>query len=252
MNYPKEINMFYDWLETNHLSKSAIALWNALMHVNSKTNWTESFEVAISTLEFKTGFKRSELFDARNVLTQKSRIQWKQRGGNLSATYFIIPFCVHNTDANTDTSTDASMDAKPTQKGTINNITNTKKNINIKNINNKNKVNNNNTPLWKTNFEIYLNELKIAYDEMISDEEFIKELEKFNPNLDILLTLEQTFNYWKTEEGWKKKKSSRKEGIAWKSTFNKTLKFNIVYKQRFFKPYEKPQKEYTPVIEVLQ
>ncbi|PXV61203.1 hypothetical protein CLV62_12536 [Dysgonomonas alginatilytica] len=115
MNYIREINSFYDWLETNPVSKSVIALWNALMHINNKTNWTQSFEVAISTLEFKTGFKRSELCEARNVLAQKGRITWKSRGGNLSAVYNIIPFSVHNTDAIADTSADTSADANPTQ-----------------------------------------------------------------------------------------------------------------------------------------
>ena len=132
MNYIAEINTFYDWLETNHLPKSAIALWGALMHVNNKANWVKSFEVAISTLEFKTGFRRSELFEARNILTQKGRIQWKQRGGNLSATYNIIPFCVRITDASADASADAiqdaSADANPTQTGTINKLNQTKLN----------------------------------------------------------------------------------------------------------------------------
>jgi len=132
MNYPKEINMFYDWLETNHLPKSAIALWHALMHVNNKANWVDTFAVAISTLEFKTGFRRSELFEARNILAQKGRIEWSQRGGNLSANYSIIPFCVHNTDANQDAIPDANQDAipdtNPTQTGTINKLNYTRLN----------------------------------------------------------------------------------------------------------------------------
>ena len=132
MNYIIEINSFYDWLETNRLSKSAIALWYALMHINNKANWIESFEVAISTLEFKTGFKRSELFEARNILQQKGRITWYSKGGNLCASYKIIPFCVHNTDASVDTSADASADANgntnPTQKHTINKLNKTKQN----------------------------------------------------------------------------------------------------------------------------
>lgn len=128
MNYISEINSFYDWLETNRLSKSAIALWYALMHINNKANWIESFEVAISTLEFKTGFKRSELFEARNILQQKCRIEWCSRGGNLCASYKIIPFCVHNTD----TSTDTNSNTNPTQKHTINKLNKTKQNNSFK------------------------------------------------------------------------------------------------------------------------
>lgn len=130
MNYITEINRFYDWLETNDIPKSAVALWNALMHINNKAEWKESFEVAVSTLEFKTKFKRSELFEARNILTQKGRITWRQRGGNLCATYTVIPFCVRNTDAigytKAYTNPDTVPDAKPTQKGTINKLKETK------------------------------------------------------------------------------------------------------------------------------
>jgi len=135
MNYIQEINAFYDWLETNSLPKSSIALWHALMHINNKARWANSFEVAISTIEFKTGFKRSELFEARNILSQKGRITWKARGGNLAATYSMIPFCVHNTDTNTNANGYASADANgytnPTQTGTINKLNITKPNKTI-------------------------------------------------------------------------------------------------------------------------
>jgi|GEM_PF-2762806 len=113
MNYLAEINRFYDWLETNSLPKSAIALWNALMHTNNRADWKTEFAVAISVLELKTGFKRSELFKARNILIQKERIKCNSRAGNNSAVYQIIPFCVHNTDASAD------ANAKKTEKTKI-------------------------------------------------------------------------------------------------------------------------------------
>lgn len=123
-NYISEINMFYDWLETNQIPKSAIALWHGLMHIANKAGWEKSFTVAVSTIESKTGFKRSELFEARNILTQKGRINWRQRGGNLCAEYEIIFFSVHNTDTKAYTKAYTSADTKaytkPTQKHTIN------------------------------------------------------------------------------------------------------------------------------------
>src|SRR5688572_13265279 len=117
MNYITEINSFYDWLETNELPKSAVALWHALMHVNNKAGWAPEFAVAISTLEFKTKFRRSELFEARNVLTQKGRIGWRQRGGNSSAVYWLVSFSVHHTDASTDTAQGGASTTR-TQKHT--------------------------------------------------------------------------------------------------------------------------------------
>ena len=124
--------MFYDWLETNQVPKSAIALWHSLMHIANKAGWEESFTVAISIIESKTGFKRSELYEARNLLTQKGRLNWKQRGGNLCAEYELIFFCVHNTDTSAEakayTNGNTNGYTKPTQTGTINKLDKTKLN----------------------------------------------------------------------------------------------------------------------------
>lgn len=90
MNYIREINAFYDWLETNRLSLSAVALWHALMHINNKTAWTDEFAVAVSVLCVKTGLSPRGVTEARNELKQKGRIEWQSRRGNQSAAYRII------------------------------------------------------------------------------------------------------------------------------------------------------------------
>ncbi|MBM7582976.1 DnaD/phage-associated family protein [Caldicoprobacter guelmensis] len=92
MNYIKQINAFYDWLETNSLSLSAIALWHALMHICNKTGWATEFAVATSVLSIKTGLSDRAIRNARNELKQKGRIDWRPRKGNQSAIYTIIPF----------------------------------------------------------------------------------------------------------------------------------------------------------------
>lgn len=131
-NYILEINKFYDWLETNPLSKSAISLWTALMHINNKSDWKDKFTVATSVLEYKTGFKKSELFKARNELTQKNRIIWNTRGGNLSAEYEMIFFCFYNTETNSNSNSNsngnASSNTNGTQTVTINKLNKTKLN----------------------------------------------------------------------------------------------------------------------------
>jgi hypothetical protein len=80
MNYIKEINAFYDWLELNELSKSAVLLWHALMHLNNKSGWQESFTVARSVIEAKTGLKKDAYYTARNQLKQAGLIDFKERG----------------------------------------------------------------------------------------------------------------------------------------------------------------------------
>ena len=81
MNYIKEINSFYDWLETNPLASSCIVLWYALMHIANKAGWPDTFAVAISVLEIKTGLKKDTIYDARNKLQQAGRIKWNRGEG---------------------------------------------------------------------------------------------------------------------------------------------------------------------------
>lgn len=92
MNYLLEIRAFYDWLETNKLPTAAIALWHALMYMANKTQRQDTFAVAVSMLEIRTGLKRQAIYDARNQLKNSGRISFEARGGNQSAVYHIIPF----------------------------------------------------------------------------------------------------------------------------------------------------------------
>ena len=116
MKYISEMNAFRDWRFMNKLSKSAIALWYALMQINNLANWAEEFSVAMSVLEYDTGFSRSDLYRARNELQQKGRISWKEQGGRSCAIYHIIPLCVPPADTNCYTT--ATQTA--TQTATIN------------------------------------------------------------------------------------------------------------------------------------
>ena len=86
---------------------------------------------------------------------------------------------------------------------------------------------------WKNDFEIYKAESKKAHDKLVNDPSFIKEQARFNPNVDIKLTLEKAYvNYWGTEAGWKKKKASRSNEIDWKRTFINAIGINKVYYQK--------------------
>ncbi|MEN6325814.1 MAG: hypothetical protein ABFD18_06370 [Syntrophomonas sp.] len=134
MNYIREINAFYDWLETNTLADSAINLWHALMHVANKAGWPEEFAVALSTLQSKTGLKKDAVITARNRLQNAGRITFKSRSGQQSAVYHIVPLfnCVGLTDTNPDTNSaltpTQSATQTPTQTPSINKLNNTKLN----------------------------------------------------------------------------------------------------------------------------
>ncbi|WP_082794451.1 DnaD domain protein [Halobacillus sp. KGW1] len=92
MNYIKEMNAFYDWLEINELSPSAINLWYALMHINNKAGWAETFTVAESVLQVKTGLTDRTLRKVRNELKQKGRVDFISRKGGRAPIYNIVPF----------------------------------------------------------------------------------------------------------------------------------------------------------------
>lgn len=92
LNYIKELNAFYDWLELNELSSSAINLWYALMHINNKAGWAETFTVAESVLSVKTGLTDRTIRKCRNELKQKGLIDFVSRKGGKPPIYKIISF----------------------------------------------------------------------------------------------------------------------------------------------------------------
>lgn len=102
MNYIKLINAFYDRLETNPLSTSAIALWHALVNVNNKSGWIKEFTVAVSVLRVKTGLSEKTVTNARNELKQKGYLDFRSRKGNQSAVYLLFDLSVTVTDKITD------------------------------------------------------------------------------------------------------------------------------------------------------
>lgn len=96
MNYIKEINAFYDWLEINELSASAVNLWFALMHINNKAGWAGTFTVAESVLSVKTQLTGRTVRSARNELKQRGRIDFKSRTGGRAPIYTMISFEINN------------------------------------------------------------------------------------------------------------------------------------------------------------
>lgn len=86
---------------------------------------------------------------------------------------------------------------------------------------------------WKKNFEVYLKELDEAYQKLIVDKHFIAEQEKFNPGVDVLLSMEKAYKtFWRTEAGWKNKKGKKTKTNDWKRTFSNAISLNKVYKPK--------------------
>jgi hypothetical protein len=92
---------------------------------------------------------------------------------------------------------------------------------------------------WRTNFNIYADELNNAVKVILDDAKWIAEQEALNPNVDIIATIKKSAAvYWGVEaEGYANKKKSRGNDLNWKSTFAKNMNKNIVWKSR---GYNKP------------
>jgi hypothetical protein len=88
-------------------------------------------------------------------------------------------------------------------------------------------------PLWKESYSIYKKEARMALMGLKKDKEWINKQIKYNPNADIIKSLEKAFDdYWLTELGWNNKRKKATNNIDWKATISKTIKFNLVWKPR--------------------
>lgn len=88
---------------------------------------------------------------------------------------------------------------------------------------------------WRNDFQTYLQECREAWKRWVNDPQWMDERRKFNPGVDILLTLEKACKeFWATEAGWVHKKRQRSKTIDWKRTFESAIsnKNNRVYEQR--------------------
>ncbi|MBP2257038.1 DnaD domain-containing protein [Virgibacillus alimentarius] len=70
MNYIKELNAFREWLLTNELSTSAIALWYTLMSINNSARWKKRFNAPNAVVGQLSGLSKQGILDARKKLIE--------------------------------------------------------------------------------------------------------------------------------------------------------------------------------------
>jgi hypothetical protein len=88
---------------------------------------------------------------------------------------------------------------------------------------------------WKTDFAIYQDECRTAFDKFVNSKEWMQLRERDNPGVDIEKTLiKACTEFWVTEAGWKHKKKSKIKDIDWSATFINAinLKSNRIYKPK--------------------
>lgn len=86
---------------------------------------------------------------------------------------------------------------------------------------------------WRESFEVYKNDLREAYQSLMSNQEWMEQQQRYHPNLDIEASLERAcVQFWALEVGWIHKKKSKTINIDWKSTLASAIDRNKVYKQK--------------------
>ncbi len=94
---------------------------------------------------------------------------------------------------------------------------------------------------WKTDYQIYLSELRQAYRLALGDKKWMEQRELYHPALDIELSLQKAMtDFWATELGWKRKRSSRSASIDWPRTFANAL---TLASNQVRKPYSQNQQQ---------
>ncbi|SHG04744.1 hypothetical protein [Ornithinibacillus halophilus] len=84
--YYREVIAFYYANERDPLPTSSIALWHALLFINSNANWADDFTVSGPVLRLKAGLPLASFKRARRILIEKEYIEYQSRG-NLPGFY---------------------------------------------------------------------------------------------------------------------------------------------------------------------
>ncbi len=88
---------------------------------------------------------------------------------------------------------------------------------------------------WRDDFLVYKRECHSEFSRLRKDENFLKKLQYFNPNVNIQKTIDKAYEtYWSTEDAWKYKKKQKVESINWEKTITNAISqsFNKVYYTR--------------------
>lgn len=90
MNYIKQLNCFFDYLQRNSLTQSEQLLYHTLLMVNNSCGWLESFGRTNQSLAGLMGVSINTLLDARMKLQSRGLIKFK-KGKKGDVTKYSIP-----------------------------------------------------------------------------------------------------------------------------------------------------------------
>lgn len=82
---------------------------------------------------------------------------------------------------------------------------------------------------WKNDYETYLKNCRDSFRSIESDSKFIEKFKSLFPEFHPIRTIRVCYEYWATNTGWKKKKSSKTVNIDWKATIIKGANLSKSY-----------------------
>lgn len=157
--------------------------------------------------------------------------------------YFGNPEKPSRTQTNLDTDTDTDTDTVPTVSNTSRTDVLEDAEIidisedagkNSKRVRAREKPETPKEVTWRDSFEVYLQDCRDAWKRWVGNREWMAERQRFNPGVNIKLTLEKACKeFWATEAGWLHKKKGRGKTIDWKRIFEYAIsqKTNRVYER---------------------
>lgn len=90
MNYLKQLNAFYSYLESEILTSNEIALYQGLLFSNNKSGWVSTFRVSNNVLLSRTGLNKTSLNRARNRLIQLQLVTFEKGKNRFNAGIYSI------------------------------------------------------------------------------------------------------------------------------------------------------------------
>lgn len=211
---------WFDWCYENPelITPTHTAMYFFIIEHWNRMGQKDKFGLPSEMTKDALGIKNYKTFaKAFNDLIDWGFIKLIQKSKNQYSSNIIA--LVKNTKANTKALTKASLKHVPKQVQRI---------VGIFKPNNLITLEPNNTLLgekkneknWRDDFEVYKENVRNGYREIMEDEAWFKKQSEFYPNVNILKSIEKScVNFWITEAGWKNKKKAKTETINWKLTF---------------------------------
>jgi len=85
---------------------------------------------------------------------------------------------------------------------------------------------------WRSDFKVYLENCRAAFNYYYNDDDFLNTYKRLNPNVNVKVTMDRAYtNYWGTKDGWENKKKTKTEKINWRLNIGKSISMpmNRVY-----------------------